>query len=88
MFITSHTSTILLLDKIDDLEWYLVYPDISLKEEYKERLERRKEQNQEWINERIDFYEKQIEKYDTLVKNAKKVILQSNEYISDIVDKI
>ena len=88
VFITSHTSTILLLDKMEDLEWYLVYPDISLKEEYRERLENRREQDQKWINEKIDFYEKQIEKYDKLIKNAKKIILQSNEFISDIMDII
>lgn len=88
VLLTAHSSSVLLMDEIEDLKWYLVYPDITLKEEYRNRLEQREEQTQGWIDALIDFYENQITKYNTLIKNAKKIVLQKSEYLNDVIEQI
>ena len=77
----------MLLDSIKDLNWYLIYPDINMKDEINNRFVQRGN-DKDFVEDRIGFYEKQITKYNELVKNPNKIILKSGQYLSDVIEHV
>lgn len=69
-----------------NIEYYLVYPKRELKEEYHNRAIKRGSNN--------DFIEGFFSRWDTHIddciknKNKNKIVLNENEYLSDVIYKI
>lgn len=82
VLITTHGDVLHELNK-RKIKYYLVYPEIELKEEYKKRAIKRKS-NQ-------DFIEGFFSRWDTHINdciknpNKNKIILQENQYLSDVI---
>ena len=69
-----------------NIKYCLVYPKIELKEEYRQRAIERKSDT--------SFIEGFFSRWDTHIndcinnKNTNKIVLESNEYLSDVIEKI
>ena len=65
----------------NNIEFLLVYPDISLKEEYLERYKKRGSSN-----DYLKLVDKNWETWINQLENekCKKIVLNSNEYLSDM----
>lgn len=85
VFITTHG---VMLERLNELgiEYYLVYPKRELKDEYKNRTISRNS-SEEFVN---GFFSRWDEHISDCEKNtfAKKIVLESGEYLSDVIDKI
>lgn len=85
VFITTHG---VMLERLNELgiEYYLVYPKRELKDEYKNRAISRNS-SEEFVN---GFFSRWDEHISDCEKNifAKKIVLESGEYLSDVIDKI
>lgn len=67
----------------EDINFILVYPDRSLKDEYLKRFQQRKS-SQSFINLVIDNWDQYISFLEQHA-NCKHIVLKSNQYISDVV---
>lgn len=82
VLITTHGDVLHELNK-RKIKYYLVYPEIELKEEYKKRAIKRKSSQ--------DFIEGFFSRWDTHINdciknsNKNKIILQENQYLSDVI---
>lgn len=85
VFITTHGVMLEELNKLG-IEYYLVYPKRELKEEYRERAISRNS-SEEFVN---GFFSRWDEHISDCEKNtfAKKIVLESGEYLSDVIDKV
>ena len=85
VFITTHGVMLEELNK-RGIEYYLVYPKRELKEEYRERAISRNS-SEEFVN---GFFSRWDEHISDCEKNtfAKKIVLESGEYLSDVIDKV
>ena len=85
VFITTHGVMLEELIK-RGIEYYLVYPKRELKEEYRERAISRNS-SEEFVN---GFFSRWDEHISDCEKNtfAKKIVLESGEYLSDVIDKV
>ena len=85
VFITTHGVMLEELNKLG-IEYYLVYPKRELKEEYRKRAISRNS-SEEFVN---GFFSRWDEHISDCEKNnfAKKIVLESGEYLSDVIDKI
>lgn len=85
VFITTHG---IMLNRLNELgiNYYLVYPKRELKEEYRNRAIVRKSSD-DFVD---GFFSRWDEHISDCEKNtfAKKIILESGEYLSDVIDKI
>lgn len=85
VFITTHGEMLKKLNTLG-INYYLIYPKRELKEEYKERAIRR--------NSSSEFVEGFFSRWDEHIsdceknKYAKKIVLNSGEYLADVIDKI
>ena len=85
VFITTHG---VMLEKLNELgiDYYLVYPKRELKDEYRNRAIGR--------NSSDDFVEGFFSRWDEYISDcekntyAKKIVLLSGEYLSDVIDRI
>ena len=69
-----------------NIEYYLVYPERELKEEYRRRAIQRGSDS-EFVNGFFSRWDKHISACDS-IDTPYKYILKSNEYLADIIDKI
>lgn len=70
----------------DELDYILVFPNESLKEEYRERYIKRGNR-EEFINVFIDNWDYWIGMFNES-KCPNKVILKSGQYLSDVIEKL
>lgn len=82
VLITTHGDVLHELNK-RKIKYYLVYPKIELKEEYKKRAIKRKS-NQNFIE---GFFSRWDTHINDCIKNPNKnkIILQENQYLSDVI---
>jgi len=85
IFISTHKQVRDALVK-NNLEFTLVYPDISLKEEYKQRYKKRGSNNSFLMTLDL-FWDEWIKQLENQ-KNCNKIVLQSNEYLSHVINKL
>lgn len=85
VFITTHGQT---LNKSNELgiEYYLVYPKRELKDEYRKRAIKRGS-TFKFILKYFSKWDKQIDACENN-KHAKKIILDSGQYLSDVIDQL
>ena len=85
VFITTHGVMLKRLNELG-ISYYLVYPKRELKEEYRNRAVSRNSPS-EFVE---GFFSRWDEHISDCEKNtfAKKIILSSGEYLSDVIDKI
>lgn len=76
------------MDRLNELgvSYYLVYPNKFAKRDFIERAIRNN-YSREWIETFFSRWEDYIEEVED-EENAKKIVLQSGEYLSDIVDRL
>lgn len=67
-------------------KYYIVYPNKYAKREFMERAILNK-YSREWIEDFFTKWDKYIEEIEN-EENTNKIVLQSGEYLSDIVDRI
>lgn len=85
VFITTHGEVLKELNK-RNIEYFLVFPKIELKEEYRKRAVKRGS-DEKFIEGFFSRWDKHIN--DCINnKSAKKIILNENEYLSDVIEKI
>jgi hypothetical protein len=69
-----------------DVPYYLVYPNKYAKRDFIERAIRNN-YSRDWIQNFFSKWEQYIEEVED-DENAKKIVLQNGEYLSDIVDRL
>ena len=74
-----------LLDRLAK-KYYLVYPNRYAKRDFMERAIKNK-YSREWIENFFSRWESYLDEIDQQ-ENANKIVLQSGEYLSDIVDRL
>ena len=74
-----------LLDRLGK-KYYLVYPNRYAKRDFMERAIKNK-YSREWIENFFSRWESYLDEIDQQ-ENANKIVLQSGEYLSDIVDRL
>jgi peptide subunit release factor 1 (eRF1) len=84
IFVSTHKELREALEE-NNLDYILIYPSIELKEEYLERYKNRHSSDDyvKLINKNWDTWVNQLNN-----ENCKKIMLNSNEYLSDVIDKI
>lgn len=85
VLITTHGSVLNELNK-RNIDYYLVYPDKKLKEEYQKRAIERGS-NEEFIE---GFFQKLDTHVNDCINNKSKykIVLKSHEYLSDVINNI
>lgn len=85
VFITTHGDILNELNK-RNIEYYLVYPERDLKEEYRKRAINRGS-DKEFVEGFFKSWDRHI---DDCIKNKckNKIVLKSNEYLSDVIKYI
>jgi hypothetical protein len=85
VFITTYTKPLEIMNE-KGIKYYLIYPERNLKEEYKKRAISRGS-NKDFTEGFFSRWDKHI---DDCERNTcpNKIILKSNEYLSDILDRI
>ncbi len=85
VLITTHG---VMLEELNNrnIDYYLVYPNKDLKEEYRQRAINRNS-NEDFVNGFFSSWDEHIHDCEKN-KHAKKIILESNQYLSDVIDKL
>lgn len=83
--ITSYAQVMRLLNK-HNIKWWLVYPDRSLKLEYRERAIERGV-SETFINAFFKDWDSHIDDAQNIT-NPNKIVLKSGQYISTVIHKI